>query len=107
VIVRVRRSLPGLQVSFEAEKIKAPTRCGARICLVGTRETTMGKDKGRVVSVSLQVELDVATRPSRVGDLPAHASGRVKLFDRYLGHKPFAIEPELKTFVQALAEEMR
>src|SRR5215471_891047 len=94
-IIRVRRSLPGLQVSFEAEKIKAPTRCRARISLVGTQETTMGKDKGRVVSVSLQVELDVVTRPGRVGDLPAHASGRVKLFDRYLGHKPLAIEPEL------------
>src|SRR5262249_43485093 len=94
-IIRVRRSLPGLQVSFEAEKIKAPTRCRARISLVGTRETTMGKEKGRVVSVGLQVELDVVTLPGGVGDLPVHASGRVKLFDRYLGHKPLAIEPEL------------
>src|SRR5262249_21607261 len=94
-IVRVRRSLAGLQISFEAEKIKAPTRCRARIPLVGTRETTMGKEKGRVVSVGLQVELDVVTLPSRVGDLPPHASDRVKLFDGYLCHKALPIERKL------------
>ena len=94
-IVRIGRPFPGFQISLEAEKIEPPARCRACILVVGTRETTMGKDYGGDVSVCLQVELDVVTLPSRVGDLPAHASGRVKLFEGYLCYKTPAIEPKL------------
>jgi hypothetical protein len=55
----------------------------------------MGKDKGRVASVRLQVELNVATRPRRVGNLPPYATGWVKLFDRYLCDKTLAVKSKL------------
>src|SRR5258708_23209151 len=94
-VVRVRRSLPGLQVSLETDKIDAPTRRRARISVTGTRESAMGKANGGVVSVRLQIELNVLGIPRCVYDFPAHAGLRAKLLDRYLGDKPLAIEPEL------------
>lgn len=92
-IVRVRRSLTGLEVSFETEQIEAPTRCRARKRFVRTREATMGEEKGCIVSVGAQGELNVTALPGRVRDPPPRARDRIELFDDYLAMKRFPLNP--------------